>query len=125
MPINPPRSCNEPGCPNVTHSKYCNKHAAEHTRVHTRERVGSNKQGYNNHWRRERKAFLLRNTLCENCLNKHDVIRAATQVDHVIPHKGNMKLFWDVSNWEALCHSCHSKKTARENAGNPQKVYSY
>ncbi|KAE8545359.1 hypothetical protein F6453_2331 [Marinobacter nauticus] len=28
-----------------------------------------------------------------------------------------MKLFWDDSNWQALCHSCHSEKTASEDSG--------
>ena len=125
MSINPPKACSEPGCPNVTHSKYCKIHTAQHTRVHTREKPNAYKSGYDKHWRRERKVFLSNNPLCENCLNKHDVIRAATQVDHIIPHKGNMRLFWNISNWQALCHSCHSSKTAKENAGNPKKVYSY
>jgi 5-methylcytosine-specific restriction protein A len=38
----------------------------------------------------------------------------AIVVDHIIPHKGNYKLFWDKSNWQSLCKSCHDKKTARE-----------
>ncbi|MFR3634507.1 MAG: HNH endonuclease [Sutterella sp.] len=33
------------------------------------------------------------------------------------PHKGDMALFWDQSNWQPLCHTCHSKKTAREDGG--------
>lgn len=28
-----------------------------------------------------------------------------------------MKLFWDKSNWMALCKPCHSRKTAKENGG--------
>jgi 5-methylcytosine-specific restriction protein A len=28
-----------------------------------------------------------------------------------------MALFWDQSNWQPLCHTCHSKKTAREDGG--------
>nr|DAK90259.1 MAG TPA: HNH endonuclease bacteriophage, HNH Endonuclease, DNA.52A [Caudoviricetes sp.] len=24
---------------------------------------------------------------------------------------------WDQSNWQALCHECHSRKTAKENGG--------
>ncbi|WP_407496877.1 HNH endonuclease [Pseudooceanicola sp. MF1-13] len=35
-------------------------------------------------------------------------------MDHITPHKGDRKLFWDRSNWQALCHACHSRKTARE-----------
>jgi len=35
----------------------------------------------------------------------------ATVVDHIIPHRGDQKLFWDQTNWEALCKECHDKKT--------------
>ena len=38
----------------------------------------------------------------------------AKEVDHIIPHRGDMQLFWDVANWQGLCKSCHSKKTAQE-----------
>ncbi|WP_232338165.1 MULTISPECIES: HNH endonuclease [Bordetella] len=27
------------------------------------------------------------------------------------------RLFWDTSNWQGLCWSCHSIKTAREDGG--------
>ena len=35
----------------------------------------------------------------------------ATVVDHIIPHRGDKKLFWDERNWQALCESCHNHKT--------------
>ncbi len=38
----------------------------------------------------------------------------ATDVDHIVPYRGNMKVFWDRSNWQALCHRRHSRKTRRE-----------
>ncbi|MCR8827199.1 HNH endonuclease [Photobacterium sp. TY 1-4] len=38
----------------------------------------------------------------------------ATDVDHITPHKGDRRLFFDQSNWQSLCKSCHSRKTARE-----------
>lgn len=41
----------------------------------------------------------------------------ATDVDHIVPHKGNHELFWDRDNWQALCHHCHSVKTATEDGG--------
>ncbi|WP_330164070.1 HNH endonuclease [Paenibacillus campinasensis] len=42
---------------------------------------------------------------------------ASTVVDHIIPHKGDPKLFWDKNNWQALCKKCHDTKTAREDGG--------
>jgi len=35
-------------------------------------------------------------------------------VDHIIPHKGNQKLFWDPQNWQTLCKAHHDEKTRRE-----------
>jgi 5-methylcytosine-specific restriction protein A len=37
-------------------------------------------------------------------------------VDHIVPHRGDKKLFWDSSNWQALCdgqtgRGCHDRKT--------------
>ena len=41
----------------------------------------------------------------------------ATVVDHIIPHKGDMDIFWDEDNWQPLCKRCHDQKTATENGG--------
>lgn len=48
-----------------------------------------------------------------NCF-KHDKLTKATVVDHIIPHRGDNKLFWDKSNWQSLCKRCHDKKTMTE-----------
>lgn len=64
-------------------------------------------------WIKASRAYLNRHPLCADCLEL-GVIEPATDVDHVRPHKGDRKLFWDRSNWQSLCHRCHSRKTARE-----------
>jgi 5-methylcytosine-specific restriction protein A len=46
----------------------------------------------------------------------------ATDVDHIVPHRGNSKLFWDQGNWQPLCHKHHSIKTRRED-NNPSYHY--
>jgi 5-methylcytosine-specific restriction protein A len=38
-------------------------------------------------------------------------------VDHIVPHKGDMRLFWDPRNHQGLCERCHNSKTAREDGG--------
>jgi 5-methylcytosine-specific restriction protein A len=53
---------------------------------------------------------------CIDCLT-NGVITEANEVDHEIPHRGDMRLFWDESNWRARCHSCHSRKTATRDGG--------
>ncbi|WP_085981300.1 MULTISPECIES: HNH endonuclease signature motif containing protein [unclassified Paenibacillus] len=44
-------------------------------------------------------------------------LEPATVVDHITPHKGDMGLFWDQGNWQPLCATCHSIKTAKEDGG--------
>ncbi|WP_244116465.1 HNH endonuclease [Burkholderia gladioli] len=56
------------------------------------------------------------NPLCVAC-REVNLIVPATDVDHIVPHRGDQKLFWNRSNWQALCHSCHARKTAREDGG--------
>ncbi|WP_460274261.1 HNH endonuclease signature motif containing protein [Celeribacter sp. ULVN23_4] len=42
----------------------------------------------------------------------------ATVVDHIIPHKGDDRLFWDKTNWQALCKPCHDRQKQREERAN-------
>lgn len=49
--------------------------------------------------------------LCAEC-ERQGRVRPASCVDHVVPHKGDVMLFWDGANWQSLCDECHAKKTA-------------
>jgi 5-methylcytosine-specific restriction protein A len=49
------------------------------------------------------------NPICEICGQ-----RLSTEVDHIEPHQGDLKLFFNYKNLQALCKKCHSKKTAQE-----------
>lgn len=78
--------------------------------------MGNRSDLYAGRWRKARLTFLAREPLCRACA-KRGRTTAATEVDHEIPHKGDQALFWDTSNWQPLCNSCHSAKTAREDGG--------
>lgn len=67
-------------------------------------------------WRTERAAFLRDHPLCAEC-QRHDLIRAASVVDHIDRHGGDEMVFWDRSRWQALCASCHGRKTAGSDGG--------
>lgn len=46
----------------------------------------------------------------------------ATVVDHIVPHRGDYYLMWSDNNWQALCKSCHDRKTGTEDS---RPEYSY
>ena len=104
MPRKPLKPCNHPGCPELTENRFCVKHKNIH------ERKSANARGYDSRWRKARKRFLKANPLCVECLKDERLVEA-TVVDHIVPHRGDKKLFWDESNWQALCKSCHDRKT--------------
>ena len=54
--------------------------------------------------------------LCMRC-NKFERTAAAVDVDHVHPHRGDEKVFYDSNNLQSLCRSCHSYKTNQEMKG--------
>ena len=67
-------------------------------------------------WRygKMRRRFLTENPLCQVC-EKEGYTVAAAEIDHVIPVEKDPDRFWDESNWEPICRSCHVAKTAKEN----------
>ncbi|MEQ8409115.1 MAG: HNH endonuclease [Gammaproteobacteria bacterium] len=71
---------------------------------------------YNYRWQKASKAFLVSNPFCIDC-EAQGKLEPATETDHEIPHRGDLKLFWDKSNWRPRCKPCHSRKTAREDGG--------
>jgi 5-methylcytosine-specific restriction protein A len=71
---------------------------------------------YGARWKQLRAAQLWREPLCRHC-QEQGRITAATDVDHIEPHKGNLVLFYAPANLQSLCHSCHSAKTAKEDGG--------
>ncbi len=68
-------------------------------------------RGYGAKWRRESAAWLAVHPVCAYCG------RPAEMVDHRVPHKGDMRLFWDRANWVASCRSCNSRKCATSEGG--------
>ena len=109
MPQKPRRPCRYPGCPG-----FCEQGQVfwkDHMeRSSDRLRGGADARGYDARWRKARALFLKRHPLCAFCQAEGKVV-PATVVDHIIPHRGDQRLFWDQTNWEPLCKGCHDKKT--------------
>lgn len=95
---------------------YVQKGKEEGQAERDKERGSSAARGYGGKWQKARATFLSNNPICVACLAKGFVVEA-TVVDHIVPHKGDMGLFWDSGNWQALCKACHDRKTAAEDGG--------
>lgn len=109
MPNKPLKPCKHPGCPKLTEEKYC----GEHKVLHVSDRVNAILRSYDSRWRAVRNRFLKANPLCVKCKEQGKLTKAAV-VDYIKPHRGDENLFWDKSNWQALCKSCHDNKTMTE-----------
>lgn len=82
------------------------------------QRPGSTERGYNSKWQRESKAYLVANPIAVDWFKEHGGrLFAAECVDHIVPHRGDKKLFWDRNNWQGLTKADHDRKTAIEDGG--------
>ena len=118
MPHKALRPCRHSGCPNLT--EYGTSYCKEHQPLYPNSMVdgkhpSSYRMGYDSKWKKRRIIFLNKNPLCELC-RENGRFTTATVVDHIVPHKGDKKLFWDERNWQALCKTCHDRKTFKENS---------
>ena len=113
MPYAAPQLCTYPGCSTLTQGGRCREHRRQERREHARNRPNPAAMGYGHEWRKASRRFLQENPLCVYC-QQAGRIQASEVTDHIVPHKGDMALFWDRTQWQALCWRCHSSKTARE-----------
>lgn len=60
----------------------------------------------NANWHRLRHSVLSREPLCRFC-KKKGIITEATVADHINPHRGDEKKFYDINNLQSLCKPCH------------------
>lgn len=124
MPRKPLKPCHYPGCPKLTEERYCKKHQKEIDREYNKSSRPYKKLYNFSHWQRLRKHVLTKQPLCVICL-KEKRITPATVVDHIKPHKGDVKLFFDINNLQPLCKGCHDRKTAKEDGRWERRVYTY
>lgn len=77
---------------------------------------------YDSRWDKARAGWLAKHPLCVMCLARGLVV-AATVVDHIKAHKGDLKLFWDRKNWQSLCeHDHNARKQQIERRGYSAEV---
>src|SRR5262245_59901028 len=99
MPRRPMRKCAEHNCRTLVEgSGRCAGHMIAHDGETERRRGSAHSRGYDRRWNVERKQFLLDNPFCAICAQSNKET-PATEVDHIIPHRGDYDLFWDKTNW--------------------------
>ena len=81
-------------------------------KAYDKERGSSTERGYDRRWRKARADYLAVHPLCVECYQEGRV-REASIVDHIVPHKGSVKLFWNRGNWQSLCKYHHDIKTSK------------
>jgi 5-methylcytosine-specific restriction protein A len=79
-------------CATLTDSSRCEFHRKQEHKKYDRRHGSPAARGYGHGWCIASKAFLARNPLCVECLKNRQLV-AASEVDHIVPHKGDSALF--------------------------------
>lgn len=74
------------------------------------------KRLYGRKWDKVAKGHLRRNPFCVKC-ERRNKVKLATVCDHVVPHRGDYKLFWAKWNRQSLCDNCHNSLKQIEEKG--------
>ncbi|MDN0031626.1 HNH endonuclease signature motif containing protein [Oscillibacter valericigenes] len=117
MALKPLRPCRHPGCSQLVREGYCPAHKPK-DRGQRSEEAQSWRWMYNtDEWTKDlRPTQLLHEPFCRKCAKRYPACdprsrTLATDVDHIVDHKGDWGKFTDRNNLQSLCHSCHSRKT--------------
>lgn len=110
MPRKPETPCSHPGCPRLTHGRYCDEHTklAEHNYRKYQRDLEIDKR-YGRQWRKNRARYVAEHPLCEQC-QKEGRLTPTQEVHHILPlSRGGTH---DFDNLMALCKPCHSRISA-------------
>jgi 5-methylcytosine-specific restriction protein A len=118
----PMRYCPERGCGTLTRGGPC----ASHVKARDVRRGTSTARGYDSRWARYSRAFRAEYPVCgmrpsgatatsDSLCRASGRVSPAECVDHIVPIIGSDDpRFYDATNHQALCDSCHAVKRARE-----------
>ena len=103
-----PHFCVVPGCAVLTTKRRCRAHAVD--LEHARPNYALRRWYRTPRWKMLR-AEVLREAAyqCNGC----GQVVAALEVDHIVKHEGDLVQFWNRANLQALCRTCHQRKTQR------------
>lgn len=95
-----------PEMPTVFRSRAAGSRAEARKRFDA-DRGSAHERGYGARWARASGRHKAAHPLCVGCQAVGRVV-AATVTDHVVPHRGNDRLFWDEGNWQSCCDRHHN-----------------
>jgi 5-methylcytosine-specific restriction protein A len=107
MSTRPNRVCSYPGCGNASDQSRCPEHRRPQTAGQPENRASSYARGYDRRWARWSAWFLGRHPEC------HDCGAPSNETHHIVKVSERSDLKYVESNCMALCHVCHSRRTAR------------
>ena len=67
-------------------------------------------------WKLRRKAQLAQHPLCQQCRDAHQRVTQASIAHHVVPHNGDLNLFYR-GELVSLCKQCHDSDAQRLEKG--------
>lgn len=72
----------------------------------------AHKRLYGSKWQKAREFYLRKHPLCADHEKRGQLVQGNV-VDHIVPHKGDLTLFWNSNNWQTLCEHCHNSHKKR------------
>jgi len=120
MPVSPPSLCTNRCGTLVYGGGQCADCLSETRRETDRRRPNGYQRGYTTEWAAFRKTYLEDHVLCESAECRELPVwnrTEATDVDHLNGHSRLCAHKYDTRHCQALCHACHSHKTATEDGG--------
>lgn len=128
--------CAAPGCgalvrPPARRCAFHEQRQQEAAKQADQRRGSRHERGYSNAWIRASRAYRAKHPFCVECQQRESRLVAAEHVDHIQPPRYReamesrdpvriteaKRLFWNSSNWQPLCRTCHSRKTAKNDMG--------
>jgi len=115
MAMRPLKACPVPGCPNRVTRGRCEQHTRQSQRLASSHQASRHERGYDNRWAAYARSFLAANPNCRDIYAVHGQFgKFADLVDHIIPASVAPELFWEPSNHQSLCTTCHRRKTGED-----------
>ncbi len=115
MPSKRSHPCGYPGCPNLTHGRYCESHEKSQRERYNQEHPIDDAGYKSSAWRKFRAAFARTHTVCADPFGDHartGQVVPMHAVDHIVPREKGGPDAWN--NLQALCAACHGRKSALE-----------